>query len=157
VTDINASTHNFLDQLSSQADEFRKEVEAARRERDEAAARLVVLEKRLADSTAALRAMRNYAGDVAQDATSDTEADRANGQGNTRPPSIEEAILQLLRTGGALPPLEIARRVNALGVESPASSVRARLSKLVQRGTLQRDDKSRDSLVVAGTEATQGP
>jgi hypothetical protein len=157
VTDINASTHDFLDQLSIQTDEFRKAVEAARRERDEAAARLVVLERRLADSTAALRAMRNYAGDIGQDARSDAEASVANGQGSTRPPSIEEAILQLLRAGDALPPLEIARGVNALGVESPASSVRARLSKLVQQGTLRRDAKSRYSLVAAGLEANPAP
>ncbi|MDF3141709.1 MULTISPECIES: hypothetical protein [unclassified Streptomyces] len=157
MTDINASTHDFLDQLSRQAEEFRKEVEAARRERDEAAARLVTLEKRLADSEEALRAMRFYAGDTAQDATSDTETGPANGQGDTRPRSIEEAILQVLRAEDALSPLDIARGVNALGLASPASSVRARLSKLIQRGTLQRDDKSGYSLVAAGTEATQAP
>ncbi|WNM35775.1 hypothetical protein RKE30_38170 [Streptomyces sp. Li-HN-5-11] len=157
MTDINASTHDFLDQLSRQTDEFRKEVEAARRERDEAAARLVALEKRLADSEEALRAMRLYAGDTARDVTSDTEAGPANGRRDTRPRSIEEAILQLLRTEGALSPLDIAQGVNALGLASPASSVRARLSKLIQLGTLQRDEKSRYSLAAAGTEATKAP
>ncbi|SOD85877.1 hypothetical protein [Streptomyces sp. Ag109_G2-15] len=157
MTDINASTHDFLDQLSRQTDEFRKEVEEARRERDEAAARLVTLEKRLADSAEALRAMRFYAGDIAQDTTSDTEAGPANGQGDARPRSIEEAILQVLRTEGALSPLDISLGVNALGLASPASSVRARLSKLIQRGALQRDDKSRYSLVAAGMEATRAP
>jgi hypothetical protein len=156
VTDIDASTHHFLDQLREQANELRLGIETARRERDEAAARLADLEKRLADSTAALRALCVYTGEVPQPATGETKTDTVNGPGNGQGLSIEDAILQALRGEDGLTPLEIVRRVDVLGVNSSASSIRARLSKLVRQGTLRRDDKSRYSLAVVGSEATQG-
>lgn len=157
VTDIDASTHHFLTELSSQADELRKGVETARRERDEAAARLADLEKRLADSMAALRALQVYTGETPGAAAGDREADTANVPNGTHALSIEEAILRVLRANSGLTPLEIAQRVDVLGVKSSASSVRARLSKLVKQRTLRRDGKSRYSLAVAGSEATQNP
>ncbi|NJQ04086.1 hypothetical protein [Streptomyces lonarensis] len=64
MDDIDTSTHHFLAQLSAQTDELRQGIEAARRERDEAAARLAALESRLADSTAALRALKLYTGEA---------------------------------------------------------------------------------------------
>ncbi|MGW0705811.1 hypothetical protein ACWD4G_07565 [Streptomyces sp. NPDC002643] len=145
----------FLAQLIEQAEELQRGAECARRERDEAAARLADFEKRLADSAAALRALRIYTGEAPKSPTVDGQADTANGSEGTHSPSIEEAILQILRRESGLPPLEIARRVEALGVSSSASSVRARLSKLVQQGTLRRDGKSRYSLAVAGSEGTR--
>lgn len=157
VTDIDVSTHHFLAQLSEQAEELRQGAEAARRERDEAEARLADFEKRLADSTSALRALRIYTGESPKSPTGDGQADTASGPEGTHTPSIEEAILRVLRGEGGLPPLEIARRVEALGVSSSASSIRARLSKLVKQGTLRRDGKSRYSLAVVRSEGTRAP
>ncbi|WP_151478317.1 hypothetical protein [Streptomyces albicerus] len=155
VADINVSTHHFLAQLASQAEELRQGAEAARRARDEAAARLADFEKRLADSTAALRALRIYTGEASKSPTGDGGAGTASGPESTHALSIEEAILHVLRGEGGLPPLEIARRIEALGVSSSASSIRARLSKSVKQGTLRRDGKSRYSLAVVGSEGTQ--
>ncbi|WP_128375155.1 hypothetical protein [Streptomyces cavernae] len=155
VADIDISTHHFLAQLASQTEELRQGAEAARRERDEAAARLADFEKRLADSTAALRALQVYTGDAPGSPMGDGDADTANDSEAPHALSIEEAILRVLRGESGLPPLEIARRVETLGVSSSASSIRARLSKLAKQGTLRRDGKSRYSLAVVGSEGTR--
>ncbi|MFF7950670.1 hypothetical protein [Streptomyces griseorubiginosus] len=152
MPDVDASTLNFLAQLRTQTEALRQGAEVARRERDEAAVRLADLEKKLADSTAALRALEVYTGEAAEgSATTDSPA----GPDGTQAQSIEEAILRVLREEEALTPLEIARTVEALGVSSSASSVRARLSKLVKLGTLQRDGMSRYSVSKAESGATK--
>ncbi|WP_371095854.1 hypothetical protein [Streptomyces sanglieri] len=152
MADIDASTLDFLAQLRAQTEALRQGADVARRERDEAAFRLVDLETKLADSTATLRALEIYTGEATgapETTDSPTEPD------GTQVQSIEEAILRALREKEALTPLEIARAVEALGVSSSASSVRARLSKLVKFGTLQRDGKSRYSVSKTGSGATR--
>ncbi|MCN9244495.1 hypothetical protein NGF19_27555 [Streptomyces sp. RY43-2] len=152
MTDIDASTLDFLAQLRAQTVSLRQGAEAARRERDEAAVRLADLEAKLADSSTALRALEVYTGE----ATGDSAAtDSPTGPHGTQAQSIEEAIFQALREKEALTPLEIARAVEALGVSSSASSVRARLSKLVKLGTLQRDGNARYSVNKKGSGATK--
>jgi hypothetical protein len=106
---------------------------------------------------AAVRALQVYTGETPGATAGDRAADTANGPNGTHALSIEEAILRVLRANSGLTPLEIAQRVDAMGVKSSASSVRARLSKLVKQRTLRRDGNSRYSLAVAGSEATQNP
>ncbi|MEV5140452.1 hypothetical protein AB0K71_04930 [Streptomyces syringium] len=152
MADIDASTLDFLAQLRVRTEALRQGAEVARRERDEAALRLVDLETKLADSTATLRALEIYTGEATGPAAatgSPTEPDGMKAQ------SIEEAIFRALREKEALTPLEIARAVEAHGVSSSASSVRARLSKLVKLGTLQRDGKSRYSISKTESGATK--
>ena len=148
MPDIDASTLDFLAQLRAQTEALRKGAEVARRERDEAAVRMADLETKLADSTAALRALEVYTGEATEGSAA--AADNPARQDGMQAQSIEEAILRVLREEEALTPLEIARTVEALGVSSSASSVRARLSKLVKLGTLRRDGKSRYSVSKAG-------
>ncbi|MBX7473486.1 hypothetical protein [Streptomyces sp. NPDC056132] len=110
------------------------------------------MEAKLADSAATLRALEVYTGEVTEGSAA---TDSPASQVGTQAQSIEEAILQALREEEALTPLEIARTVEALGVRSSASSVRARLSKLVKLGTLRRDSKSRYSVSKVGSEASR--
>ncbi len=154
VDDIDTSTHHFLAQLSAQTDELRQGIEAARRERDEAAARLAALESRLADSTAALRALKLYTGEASNTGDGARESDTPNGEHGASL-SIEEGILHVLRGTNGLLPVEIARGVQALGVPSSAASIRARLSRLRKDGTVVRDKESRYSLAYAGSEGTR--
>ncbi|MBK3555964.1 hypothetical protein JHN55_05305 [Streptomyces sp. MBT56] len=149
-------TQDFLSQLGSQTEALRKDIEAARRDRDEAATRLATLEMRLADNTALMRAMRAYTGG---DDSADSQAvgdGAATGGESDRRMSIEECILYVLRGDSGLLPLEIMHKAQKLGVTRSASSIRARLSKLHREGTVVRDAESRYRLATAGSGATRG-
>jgi hypothetical protein len=154
VNDIDTSTHRFLAQLSAQTDELRQRIEEARRQRDEAAARLAALESRLVNSAAALRALKLYTGDSANGDDEAGEFGSLNGEQGASL-SIGDGIFHVLRANGGLLPGEIARRVKALGVPSSAASIRARLSRLRKEGTVVRDSKSRYSLAYAGSGGTR--
>jgi hypothetical protein len=155
VTDIDASAHLFLAQLREETEVLREGARAARQERDEADARLADCEAKLAHSAEALRALLVFTGEDPEPAENNAAgAQGPTDQDGTEASSIEEAILQALRGGVSLAPLEITRRVEALGVSQSAGSVRARLSKLLKRGVVQRDGKS--SYRIADVEATRG-
>lgn len=153
VPDIDSSTRDFLTQLRAQSEEFRRDAEVARHERAEAAARLADLETKLASSEAALRALQVFAGEASKVTEGSSATASPAGQDGAPAQSIEEAILWVLRGQGVLTPLEIAQGVEGLGVSSSASSVRARLSKLVKQGTLRRDGRSRYSVGKVESEA----
>jgi hypothetical protein len=153
VTDVEASAQQFLSQLRENSEILKERVTTARRERDEAQARLADAEAKLGHSMGAVRALLAYTGgspepgedDPAKSADPDTV-------------SLEGAILRVLResSGGTLTPSEIAQELEALGVTRSAASVRARLSKLVKQGVLERDAASRYSICAAGTETPPG-
>lgn len=155
VHDISASTRSFLSDLSSSTEELKREIEAARRERDEIAARIATLEMRLAENTATLRAMQAYAGEADGTRNGEEQARTAASAPDQSSLTIEECILHVLRGRGGLLPLEITRKAEAMGVTSSASSIRARLTKLHKEGTVVRDSQSRYWLAAAGTEATR--
>ncbi|MFE3945845.1 hypothetical protein ACFXPV_28905 [Streptomyces sp. NPDC059118] len=85
-------THDFLSRLGRQTEALREDIEAARRERDEAATRLATLEMRLAGNTALLRAMR---ADTGGEDCAGNQADpdgAATGDEGDRRMSIEECM-----------------------------------------------------------------
>ncbi|SED03167.1 hypothetical protein SAMN04490357_3602 [Streptomyces misionensis] len=153
--DISASTRSFLSDLSSSTEELKREIEAARREREEIAARIATLEMRLAENTATLRAMQAYASEADGTRNDEEKARTAASASDQSSLTIEECILHVLCGRGGLLPLEITRKAEAMGVTSSASSIRARLTKLHKEGTVVRDSQSRYWLAAAGTEATR--
>ncbi|TKA01943.1 Lrp/AsnC family transcriptional regulator [Actinacidiphila oryziradicis] len=155
MTDSDASAHHFLQQMREQLEAFRESARVARRQRDEADARLADAEARAAHMEVVVRTLLVY-GEGAESSEKDEAGDGSIGHESSEAPSIEEAILQTLHKGVALSPSEIARSVEALGVSQSPGSVRARLSKLVKQGILQRDDKSKYSINKVGSEAFQG-
>ncbi|NMO37312.1 hypothetical protein HG826_27765 [Streptomyces sp. GMY01] len=155
MQDVDASTRSFLSDLSSSTEQLQRDIEAARRERDEIAARIATLEMRLAENTATLRAMQAYAGEADGKQDGEEQARSAASASDQSSLTIEECILHVLHGRGGLLPLEITRKAEAMGVTSSASSIRARLTKLHREGTVVRDSQSRYWLAAAGSEATR--